>query len=398
MFGSTKSESWWHSPECDVEYRRLRVQRQMRFRPRAFQKNAAGEFVADPEEVSRCEREHQARIAAYFEGEQTKKRGGDPREALPSGGDLQALVDTFGAAPETLEQGLELQRRGLLAKAKRLVLCGQIGRRLNCVESETHRFFRPYMCGGRYCSRCGPAWFRRKFSDLLVALEPVVERLLHEGKHRGRRVVVARLDFTVPNRGEMPSPEFVRRFHSDLHRFWRAAERRFGLSRKEYGVGGMDEFGGSNTNLHRHSVYVGPELPQSKARKELSALWSEIRREPSFVSIKYARSFPTALAHALKYPAKFLNGSSPERLAELEATFHHTRRFATGGAFYGVEVMREPGEDSPIGSCPICGGQLYEIVEPWIPRFELESEGRGELEAVCRDVGRATVFCEPKPP
>jgi hypothetical protein len=104
---------------------------------------------------------------------------------------------------------------------------------------------------------------------------PTVEHLLHDGEHRGRRMVIAKLDFTVPNKGEMPTPEFVRKFHADLHRFWRAAERRFGISRKEYGVAGCNELGGGNSNLHRHCVYVGPWLPQK--RKELSALWSEIR-------------------------------------------------------------------------------------------------------------------------
>jgi hypothetical protein len=116
-------------------------------------------------------------------------------------------------------------------------------------------------------------------------------------------MVVAKLDFTVRNSGAMPSPEFIREFNADVRRFWRAAERRFGISRHEYGVVGCDEFGEENTNLHRHCAYVGPWLPQR--HKELSTVWSEIRRECSFVSIKAALSLPAALAHALKYPSKF---------------------------------------------------------------------------------------------
>jgi hypothetical protein len=225
-----------------------------------------------------------------------------------------------------------------------------------------------------------------------------VEHLLHDGEQHGRTMVVAKLDFTVPNTGEMPTPEFVRAFHADLRRFWRAAERRFGISRKEYGVAGCDEFGGGNSNLHRHCVYVGPHLLQSKARKELSALWTEIRGERSFVSIKRARSFSGALAHALKYPAKFLTASTPARLAELEATFHRTRRFSASAAFYNVEVIREPGDDSPIGECPLCGARLCEIMEPWVPRFVLEAEGRCGVDQARSEAGRARVLSGTGPP
>lgn len=215
----------------------------------------------------------------------------------------------------------------------------------------------------------------------------------------------------------MPAAESVRTFHWDMRYFYRLAERTFGIGRKEYGHAGNDEFGGGNTNLHRHSVYVGPVLPQRN--KELSALWSIaglrgtrrremlrfIRKNPlrdawnelapheqRFVSIKLARNFRAALAHALKYPAKFLSTSTPARLAELELAFHKTRRFSTGGAFYNVKTIREPGEDSPVGFCPICGARLCEVVEPWVSRFVLESEGRRDVEQVRRDVNRARLL------
>jgi hypothetical protein len=203
-------------------------------------------------------------------------------------------------------------------------------------------------------------------------------------------MVVAKLDFTVPKTRTMPTPGFVRKFHADLRRFWRAAEKRFGISRKEYGVGGCDELGGNNTNLHRHCAYVGPWLPQK--RKELSSLWSQIRGERSFVSVKPAKSFSAALAHALKYPAKFLDASTPERLAELEATFHRTRRFSAGGAFYNVKVEREPGQDSPVGDCPLCGARLVEIAEPWQAVFMLERECRRNVEEVRREFAKAKIL------
>jgi len=384
-------DSWFHSADFDNECRSRRTQQRAWFRRKAL------ESVADPEDFQ------PSVVAArrkYFDrnGERKPPHRGDPCQELPRGSDLEAFANTFVARPERLAQAQELQRRGLAIKAKRLVCCAVIGRRVNCSGSELHRFFQSYLCHSRYCAICGPAWFRQKFSEAVSALEPVAEHMLHEGQRRGKKMVVAKLDFTVPNTGEMPGPEFVRKFHADLRRFLRALERRCGISRQEYGIGGCDEFGGGNTNLHRHCVYVGPKLPQSKGRKELSALWSEIRGERSFVSIKRARTFRAALAHALKYPAKFLSASTPERLAELEATFHGTRRFSSGGAFYGVTPMRQPGEESSVGKCPICDAQLMEIVEPWVPRFVLEGEGRRDVEQARREAGKAKVFSGAEPP
>lgn len=355
---------------------------------------------------------------------ENRKRGRDPREALPECDDLEALADTFGANERQRRQGVALERRGLHAKAKRHILCGRLGKRQNCQENDRHRFFRSYRCQGRYCEACGPAWFRKKFSDLLLALEPLVDRLLHDGARRGREMVVANVDFTTPNTGEMPEPEQVRGFHRAQHDFWRLAERLLGVSRSEYGWAGCDEFGGSNTNLHRHSLYVGPVLLQR--HKELSAIWSvaniqdrarrrEVIRsarkygvrnlwnalrpeEHRFVSIKRARSFQSALAHALKYPSKFVSRSTPERLAELEAAFHKTRRFSTGGMFYRLKVIREPGEDSSLGECPLCGGRLAEVVEGWVPRFALEAEGRQDIEQARQHAGREKALQGASPP
>lgn len=402
MPAQPKPDAWFHSPEFDTECRRRRA------RQRTWFRRKVSEEIADPEEISSEERRRTGARAQYFSRENdAKPRRGDPRQALPEGTDLQALADTFGAERDCLAQASEMKRHGLHAKAKRSVLCGRIGRRIDCTVSETHRFFQPYMCRCRYCGTCGPAWFRKKFSDTVAALEPVVEHLLHEGQQRGREMVIAKLDFTVPKTGAMPPPGFVLKFHADIRCFWRAAERRFGISRKEYGVAGCDEFGGGNTNLHRHCVYVGPKLPQGKRRKlpdgtwllpELTALWSEIRGERSFISIKRAKSFRAALAHALKYPAKFLRASTPARLAELEATFHRTRRFSTGGAFYNISSLREPGEDSPIGECPLCHARLCEVLEPWVPRFVLEAEGRRDVAQARREVGRASVLSGTGPP
>lgn len=351
------------------------------------------EETADPDDFTpRLKRAREK----YFAEPGTKRSHRDPRQELPRESDPQVLADTFGTESGRLEQAQAMVRRGLRVKAKRLTLCERIGRRLNCLESLDHRFFRSYRCHCRYCIVCGPIWFRQKFSELLGSLEPVVKRLLHEGHKRGMEMVIAKLDITVPNTGAMPTPTAVRKFHKDCHRFRRAMERRFAIRPGDYGLLGCDEFGGNNTNLHRHCVYVGPKLPQSKARKELSALWSEIRGETSFVSIKWARDFRTALAHALKYPAKFLSVSTPERLAELEATFHRTRRFAACGAFYNVKREREPGDDSVAGECPVCRARLVEVIEPWASIASLQAEGRRDVDQVRREHNRKRIFLVPE--
>jgi hypothetical protein len=105
-------------------------------------------------------------------------------------------------------------------------------------------------------------------------------------------------------------------------------------------------------------------------------------------------SFAGALAHALMYPAKYLDSSTPQRLAELEATFHGTRRFSRGGVFYNIT----PSSESGTGDCPICHAPLCEIVEPWMSRFALEAEGRRSIHDVRREVGRERVFSGLGPP
>lgn len=399
-----------HSPEFDAQYRR---KRRNRFKSIA---TVAVETVADPDEVSSEERRKKRGYEKYF-GSQQKPRGGDATAALPESRDLPALADSFGSSAESLAQAVSMDGYGMRGKAKRFLLCARIGKRINCAGDSAHVFLRPFYCRCRYCQTCGPAWFRQKFSDLVFALDPVILRLVELWELRGRKAVIAKLDFTIRNDRVMPTAVKVREFHAQMRDFWRFAERIWKIGRKDYGHAGCDEFGGSNTNLHRHSLYVGPPLPNRG--KELSALWSiaglkgkrrrELLRfarreglraawlalapeEKCFASIKKAATFHEALAHALKYPAKFLDASTADRLAQLEFAFHRTRRFSAGGAFYNVAPEREPGQDSPIGDCPKCGARLCEVVEPYVATWQLEAEGRRNVEDVRREVGRARIF------
>ena len=210
--------------------------------------------------------------------------------------------------------------------------------------------------------------------------------------HRLR--VLAKLDITTRNTGDMPSAEGVRQFNKDIRRLFRAIEREFGVSRRDYGVLWCCEFGSGNTNLHAHGVYAGPYLPQ----RQLSRIWKGIREDGSFiVSIKRTRSFEAALGHALKYPSKFF-AAAPARLVELEVAFDHVRRVHALAAFYNPTIEREPGEEGPTdpGHCPICGDLLldspgYHFIS------DLQREGRRDTDAVRIDVARARIFAESPP-
>jgi len=286
-------------------------------------------------------------------------------------------------------------------------------------------------------------------------LSVVVEALLQHkaGDHRPR--VMAKVDITTMNVREMPSADQVRQFNKDVRRFFREIEKRFGVSRKDYGFLWCCEFGSGNTNLHAHGVYVGPFLPQKESDLErfgykslrktrerrrgaqsrasgcpfeapadrwgkltrterigaghesetalsphlLSDLWAEIRGDGScIVSIKPAKNFEAALGHALKYPSKFFE-ADPARLVELEVAFDRVRRVHALAAFYNPKIEREPGEEGPCdaGRCPICGDVLM-CSQGWHFIEDLRREGRRDADAVRIEVGRAKVLTGAGPP
>ncbi len=253
----------WKSPAFALGYRSRRARRLALLGNR----NLGQETIADPEEFSSFERWRQNRLRDYFGS--NKPAPPDSRDALPvlPEDTASTLASRYGASQERLSQALVLESLGLRGKARRLVLCGRLGHRINHQESRQackRKFLEPYFCREKYCTFCGPQQFRELFAKLQNALAPVAETLVCEGSRNGRHMVIAKLDFTVPNDGRMPSPQEVRKFHADLRRFWRAVERKFGIRRSEYGVVRCDEVGGSNTNLHCHCAYVGPWLPQKK--------------------------------------------------------------------------------------------------------------------------------------
>ena len=134
--------------------------------------------------------------------------------------------------------------------------------------------------------------------------------------HGRKGWVIANVDVTTVNLGRMPTPEEVRQFNRRIWRLFRSIAKDLGFASRSWGVLWSDEFGGRNTNLHAHAVYAGPYIDQAR----LSQRWSDICAggpfdESRIVSIKGARSFQAALAHALRYTSKYIPTSDAQRLA-----------------------------------------------------------------------------------
>ncbi len=284
------------------------------------------------------------------------------------------------AKPERIAKSKTMYEQDLTKKAQRQIACGILGGEAHC-KDQGHKFYVSYECGLRYCPDCGPKLanklFARQHDKLLFVAQRLMlcgvdecrecneaienRRLPHWPPPRGQkpRIVCAKLDFTLrhePGETALPAPELMRELNRLIKKFCRAIEKKYGIKRNAYGLAYCDELGGNNNNPHAHGIYVGPWLPQKK--KELSALWQEITGDSFILSIKYAEDFGRALYHAVKYPAKFAERSSPERLADLEVVFHRVRRFHTLAAFYAPEVP-DP-KAPPAWDCPICHSPLSE--------------------------------------
>lgn len=308
------------------------------------------------------------------------------------------------ATAATLEQAKTMYEGGLDKKAQRQVACGILGGEVKCKTG--HAFFVGYECGNRYCPDCGPRAARRLFAKqapkilfastrlFLCGVEDCKEcnqaienkTLPHWPPPRGIKPqkVCAKIDFTLRNTGKV-GPDLMRQLNVYIRRFFRAIEKRFGIERKDYGVAWCDELGAGNTNAHAHGIYVGPWLPQSKKGKELSALWSEITGGSFILSIKYARVWGQALYHALKYPAKFVNVSTPGRRADLEVIFHRVRRFHSLAAFYNPEHIAEV--KPPKRNCPLCDAKLFNCGS-WQSISTLKMRGLRNLSDVEKEVAK----------
>jgi hypothetical protein len=194
----------WKSPDFALAYRN---RRKRQIESLGSRRVVSHETIADPEEVSSFERWRQKRLSEYFGSRQSPPQ--DPRGRLPILDDdtVSTLADRYGASAERCAQAAALDSLGLRSKAKRLVLCGRLGHRIDHQRSSLaceRLFYGPYFCREKYCTFCGPQQFREQFAKLLNALTPIVEKLLCEGSRNGREMVIAKLDFTIPNKKRMP--------------------------------------------------------------------------------------------------------------------------------------------------------------------------------------------------
>jgi hypothetical protein len=371
--------------------------------PRQRRRNLRLARLRNREEVPYCSLDRQTdfqRERPALVRQMRNKKPGDPSRSVPLAFDETGNFLAVLAEKIPLRQASQahlLLEFGLAGKARRQAWCCLIGRRRDCFSGNVeHRFFTKCRCGNRYCPTCGPQSFRDLFNRH-SRLRPLVEELLHHRSSDHRQRVLAKIDFTTLNTGEMPSAADVRQFNKDIRRFFRALEKKLGISRHDYGFLWCCEFGSGNTNLHAHGIYVGPLLPQHK--RQLSNLWAKIRADGSYiVSIKAARSFEAALGHALKYPSKFFE-APPARLAELEVVFDRVRRVHALARFYNPHIEREPGEEGPAdaGHCPICGDLLLDA-PGWHFVDGLEREGRRDSDVVRIEAGRAKVLTGAGPP
>lgn len=298
---------------------------------------------------------------------------------VESGEELVRLGENVWQDRAMLSKAVEMWGAGMSSGAVRQAQCSRIGWARRCKE-RGHTWHHIFRCGLRFCPLCMSYVYEELFYDAVGRLDSVACRLVPEWPVKGKcpRRVIAKIDFTIRNDGQMPSAEKVRWFNRAIRRFFTRLARQNKWTKGEWGAAWSAEFGPGNTNLHAHAVFCGPWIEQKN--REASALWSKVVGEYAIVSVKAARSFRHALRHAIKYPAaswKYFS-ASPERLASLEKAFYTVKRFHTVGAFYNPpsDPKVPPTILAPYDKCPDCGSPLEELKDPrWISLNELMRMG-----------------------
>ena len=332
------------------------------------------------------EREYSRRKYVTASPRPRRKLTDEQRAKLPpkvqTGEELIRLGEGLSQDRAMVAKAIEMWDTGMSAGAVRQAQCSRIGWVRQCKHG--HLWYRLFRCGLRFCPLCMAFVYESLFHEAVDRLQPVASRLVPEWPvvgHRPRRVI-AKIDFTIRNTGEMPSAEKVRWFNKAIRRFFIRLARRNGWKKGEWGAAWCAEFGPGNTNLHAHTVFCGPWIEQKG--RQASVLWSDVVGEYAIVSVKVAKSLQHALRHAIKYPAaswKYFS-ASPERLASLEKAFYTVRRFHAVGAFFNPprDVKVPPTIIVPYDKCPTCGSPLLELDAPrWFSMDELMRTGSRDL-------------------
>jgi hypothetical protein len=308
---------------------------------------------------------------------------------VTTGIELVELGEKVWQDRSMLAKAVEMWGAGMSSGAVRQAQCSRIGWARRC-KAQGHPWHQIFRCGLRFCPLCMSSVYESLFYEAVERLEHVASLLVPEWPIKGKCPVrvIAKIDFTIRNDGQMPSTEKVRWFNKAIRKFFVRLAKLNGWKKNEWGAAWCAEFGPGNTNLHAHAVFCGPWI-QQKGR-EASALWSKVVGEYAILSIKAAKSFRHALRHAIKYPAaswKYFS-ASPERLAALEKAFYTVKRFHTIGAFYNspTDPKVPPIILPPYDKCPTCGSQLVEIADPrWLTLNELMRMGSRDYRAYQRE-------------
>src|SRR5260370_25473968 len=222
----TQLESQWHDVTFVSERER---QRNLRFSRKRRKESEGNEEFCSSEREGDLERERPA-----LRRQLRNLKPGDPSRAVPLAFDERGdFVEPLrGRIPERqAQQARLLLEQGLAGKARRQAWCGLVARRRDCFSGNTeHRFYTRCLCGNRYCPTCGPKSFRDLFTHH-SRLRPLVEDLLlhRPGDHRPR--VLAKLDITTRNVGEMPKAEEVRQVNENIGRVFSTIEKEIGVAR-----------------------------------------------------------------------------------------------------------------------------------------------------------------------
>jgi hypothetical protein len=314
-----------------------------------------------------------------------------PKIVLTPEGELDQLGDGLGENQEQARAPYELGHPG---KAQRHACCRRFGRRVECAGR--HAFMQIFGCGQRLCPACAPKIFKELFTKYVALYQFIKKR---------PGWVLAKLDFTVRNTGQMPSRNHIRW----MNRGVRATLKRLLKGKKGWGYLWCDEFGFENTNLHCHGLYFGPWLPQARLQEawtqeienaaqgneELRALAARPGKKLR-VGIESAQwDFPRALYHLLKYVLK-PPGNDPKHRARLEDAYSGVRRVHTLGLFYNACLPQEHDGKKEL-RCPLCDGHLFNV-GGYCRVGDLEASGLRDLDDVRRETGRLRVFSRAGPP
>lgn len=319
---------------------------------------------------------------------------------VKTGGELIELGEKVSQDRAMLAKAVEMWDAGMSSGAVRQAQCSRIGWARQC-KANGHLWHQVFRCGLRFCPLCMSAVYESLFYEAVERLDSVANRVVPDWPATGKcpRRVIAKIDFTIRNNGEMPSAEKVRWFNRAIRRFFARLARQNHWKKGEWGAAWCAEFGPGNTNLHAHAVFCGPFVQQKN--REASALWSAVIGEYAILSVKAAKSFRHALRHAIKYPAaswKYFS-ASPERLASLEKAFYTVKRFHTIGAFYNPpsDVKVAPTTLVPYDKCPICESRLEELRDlRWRSLHELMRMGSKDLGAWQRNERLMRAGSEPR--